>query len=49
MKNYPHLKGHITDLLIGDLFKDEVDEVLEPMARLKAERLAQPVVATLAE
>ena len=49
VKNYPHLKGHITDLLIGDLFKDEVDEVLEPMAKLKAERLAQPVVATLAE
>ena len=25
VKQYPHFKGHLTDLLIGDLFKDEVD------------------------
>ena len=31
VKKYPHFKGHLTDLLIGDLFKDEVDEVVEPM------------------
>ena len=30
VKRYPHLKGHLTDLLIGDLFKDSVDEVIEP-------------------
>ena len=23
VKRHPHLKGHLTDLLIGDLFKDE--------------------------
>jgi flavin-dependent dehydrogenase len=35
VKRYPDLKGHITDLLIGDLFKDEVDEVIEPMDSIK--------------
>jgi flavin-dependent dehydrogenase len=28
---YPQYKGHVTDLLIGDLFRDEVDEVWGPM------------------
>ena len=28
---YPHLKGSVTDLLIGDLFDEKVDEVWEPM------------------
>ena len=41
VKSYPHLKGHLTDLLIGDLFKDEVDEVLEPIEAVKAEQRAQ--------
>jgi hypothetical protein len=36
VKRYPHLKGHITDLLIGDLFKDSV----EPMNLVCAERAA---------
>jgi flavin-dependent dehydrogenase len=27
VKKHPHLKGHLTDLLIGDLFKDELDIV----------------------
>ncbi|MGL5098287.1 MAG: NAD(P)/FAD-dependent oxidoreductase, partial [Planctomycetia bacterium] len=31
VKGYPHLKGHLTDLLIGDLFTDKVDDVVEPM------------------
>jgi flavin-dependent dehydrogenase len=31
VRKYPHFKGHLTDLLIGDLFKDSVDEVIEPM------------------
>jgi flavin-dependent dehydrogenase len=35
VREYPHLKGHITDLLIGDLFRDEVDDVVEPMERIK--------------
>jgi flavin-dependent dehydrogenase len=35
VKQYPHLKGHLTDLLIGDLFQDKVDEVIEPMDSMK--------------
>ncbi len=37
VKQYPHFKGHLTDLLIGDLFRDEVDEVVEPMNKVRAE------------
>ncbi len=31
IKNYPHLRNTVTDLLIGDLFHDRVDEVWGPM------------------
>jgi flavin-dependent dehydrogenase len=31
IRAYPHLKGKVTDLLIGDLFTDRVDEVWAPM------------------
>ena len=34
VRNYPHLKGTVTDLLIGDLFNDRVDEVWGPMESL---------------
>jgi flavin-dependent dehydrogenase len=34
VKNYPHLRGKVTDLLIGDLFHDGVDEVWKPMESL---------------
>jgi flavin-dependent dehydrogenase len=34
VKQYPHLRGKITDLLIGDLFEDKVDEVWRPMETL---------------
>ncbi|HEY1598500.1 MAG TPA: NAD(P)/FAD-dependent oxidoreductase [Pirellulales bacterium] len=37
VKKYPHFKGHLTDLLIGDLFKDSVDEVIEPINTIRAE------------
>jgi flavin-dependent dehydrogenase len=37
VRRYPHLKGHLTDLLIGDLFKDSVDEVWGPMEVVRAE------------
>jgi flavin-dependent dehydrogenase len=40
IRRHPHLKGHLTDLLIGDLFKDSVDEVWEPLEALKAEQNA---------
>ncbi|HJT78882.1 MAG TPA: NAD(P)/FAD-dependent oxidoreductase [Gemmataceae bacterium] len=34
VKTFPHLKGTVTDLLIGDLFTDRVDEVWGPMESL---------------
>lgn len=37
VQRHPHLKGHLTDLLIGDLFTDKVDDVIPPMNALRAE------------
>jgi hypothetical protein len=34
VRHYPHLRGTITDLLIGDLFTDRVDKVWQPMESL---------------
>jgi flavin-dependent dehydrogenase len=34
VRNYPHLRGTVTDLLIGDLFNDRVDQVWAPMESL---------------
>src|SRR6188472_1042535 len=34
VRRYPHLRGTITDLLIGDLFTDRVDTVWAPMESL---------------
>jgi flavin-dependent dehydrogenase len=34
VRTFPHMKGLITDLLIGDLFTDRVDAVWEPMESL---------------
>jgi flavin-dependent dehydrogenase len=34
VRNYPDLRGTITDLLIGDLFTDRVDKVWRPMESL---------------
>src|SRR5206468_11427472 len=34
VRTFPHLKGLVTDLLIGDLFNDRVDAVWEPMESL---------------
>jgi flavin-dependent dehydrogenase len=39
VKKHPHLKGYVTDVLIGDLFKDDVD-VLWPL--MDAMRAATP-------
>ncbi|MBL9093345.1 MAG: tryptophan 7-halogenase [Planctomycetaceae bacterium] len=43
VKRNPHLKGHLTDLLIGDLFTDKVDDVVAPMDELRAEMSAGKV------
>jgi flavin-dependent dehydrogenase len=45
VRKYPHLKGHLTDLLIGDLFKDSVDEVWGPMDAIRAEMNAERMAA----
>ena len=37
VRRYPQFKGHLTDLLIGDLFKDSVDEVIGPMNEVRQE------------
>jgi len=42
VRNNPHLRGKITDLLIGDLFTDKVDVVWAPMEALYAEGKAKP-------
>jgi flavin-dependent dehydrogenase len=34
VRSFPHLKGLVTDLLIGDLFEDRVDAVWGPMESL---------------
>ena len=34
VRAYPHLRGTVTDLLIGDLFTDKVDDVWGPMESL---------------
>jgi flavin-dependent dehydrogenase len=35
VRRYPQYKGHLTDLLIGDLFRDDVDEVWGPMESVR--------------
>jgi flavin-dependent dehydrogenase len=37
VKRHPHLKGHITDMLIGDLFNDRVDEIVAPLDAMRRE------------
>ena len=34
IRKFPHLRNTVTDLLIGDLFHDRVDEVWGPMESL---------------
>lgn len=37
IRRFPHHKGNVTDLLIGDLFKDELDLVFEDIELMKSE------------
>jgi hypothetical protein len=46
VKKHPNLKGHITDLLIGDLWTTAVDDVLEPMNEFRKEREAAKAALT---
>jgi flavin-dependent dehydrogenase len=48
VRKHPHLKGIVTDVLIGDVFKDEVDVLWPLMDEVRAEQNLppyQPVVA----
>jgi flavin-dependent dehydrogenase len=47
VKRHPHKKGAVTDLLIGDLFREELDEVFQLMDEMNAEAGAfeEPAVA----
>ena len=52
VKKHPHLKGYVTDVLIGDLFKDDVDVLWPLMDEMRIEReqeLAAKAVAADAE
>ncbi|GIX05510.1 MAG: alkylhalidase [Planctomycetaceae bacterium] len=40
VKKYPHLKGYVTDVLIGDLFKDDVDVLWPLMDQMRGEQQA---------
>ena len=40
VRKYPHHKGNLTDLLIGNLFNEEVAEVFGPMEQMQAEMAA---------
>src|SRR5204863_10159183 len=40
VRKHPHLKDLVTNLLIGDLFKDEVDAVWAPMDEMRREMAA---------
>jgi flavin-dependent dehydrogenase len=37
VRRFPHLRGSVTDLLIGDLFKEELDEVFTSIDMMKEE------------
>src|SRR5205085_8218885 len=37
VKQYPHLKDRVTDVLIGDLFKDDVDVLWPLIDQMRAE------------
>jgi flavin-dependent dehydrogenase len=37
IRRYPHMKRHVTDLLIGNVFKDSLDEVWDPLYEVQRE------------
>jgi flavin-dependent dehydrogenase len=40
VQKHPHLKGNLTDLLIGDLFREEAGDVFRPMDAMRREAAA---------
>jgi flavin-dependent dehydrogenase len=45
IRRYPHLQGLITDLLIGDLFRPELDEVFRCIDEFKSSKSAEAEMA----
>lgn len=45
VKRHPHLKGYVTDVLIGDIFKDDVDVLWPLMDEMREERLQAEAAA----
>jgi flavin-dependent dehydrogenase len=41
VRRFPHHRGSVTDLLIGDLFKDELDDVFASIDLMHAENVAE--------
>jgi flavin-dependent dehydrogenase len=37
IRKFPHMKRHVTDLLIGNVFKDALDEVWDPLYQVQRE------------
>jgi flavin-dependent dehydrogenase len=44
IRQYPQHQGDVTDLLIGDLFKEELDEVLRSIDEFRAETTQEAAV-----
>ena len=42
VKKHPHLKGLVTDVLIGDVFKDDVDVLWPLMDEMRKEQGISP-------
>jgi hypothetical protein len=45
VRQYPHLKDRVTDVLIGDVFKDDVDVLWPLMDQMRAEHTASGVAS----
>jgi len=46
VRQYPQYKGAITDLLMGDMFRDELDELFDAIDQFKAETSSEPALAS---
>jgi flavin-dependent dehydrogenase len=49
VRRHPHLKGHVTDVLIGDLFKPDVDVLWPLIDAMRAEQQAAAAATAVLE
>jgi flavin-dependent dehydrogenase len=45
IRKYPHIKDRVTDVLIGDVFKEDIDELWPLIDEMRQEALATPLPA----